>query len=189
MSERLFEKTAMTQLNRSSKSVTFPQAIALTQALLAQIEADQRSEAEIEEAIASLVSSENGARGFFVSYLTDERSFADAPSQPVIQALQTSPDIVSELLVKNLAMSAAMAVTHQRSRNQQMEQSSQRVTQRTVKLIHQLQLKPVADKLKQLRESLNTETGDYQAFLQRWGYDSEQRQAIKTVLTTDRLLD
>ncbi|MGF1479250.1 MAG: hypothetical protein ACFB4I_07135 [Cyanophyceae cyanobacterium] len=169
------------------KSVTFPEAIALTQTLLAQIAANQLNEAEIEAIVSALVKRENGARGFFVTYLTDERSLADSPPQAIIRALQTSPAIVSDLLVKNVAMSAAMAVTHRRNHNESMEHSSRRVTRRTATLIEQLKLTPVSSQLKQLQESLATESGDYQAFLQRWGYDSEQRQAIQNALTTYRL--
>lgn len=172
----------MTQLS-IPESVTFQEAIALTQTLLTEIEAHQLSE-EVEEALSALVSSENGARGFFVTYLTNP---TDIPSPPLIRALQSSPEIVSELLVKNVAMSAAMAVTHRRNDSPEMAQSSQQVTQRSANLIQQLQLQPVAGKLKQLRVSLDTESGNYQEFLQRWGYDSEQRQAIRDALAAHGL--
>ena len=182
----------MAQLNlTASESVTFPEAIALTQQLLEQIEAGI-SEAEIQQAVTSLVRSTSGARGFFVTYLTSDRPLADHPSQAVIQALQTSPEIVGELLVKNVAMSAAMAVTHRRNNDQEdtggelgsppravrMAQSSQKTCRRSANLIKQVQIDSIADKLEQLRASAATDSGNYQAFLQRWDYDTEQRQAI-----------
>lgn len=159
-------------------SVTFEEAIALTQSLMAQMIADELSAPEIADAIAQLVKSENGARGFFVTYLTSEGTLADNPSAEVIQALQSSPDIVSELLVKNLAMSAAQAVTHRRNGNEEMVQGSERVRSRTTHLIEQLKLPQLRDRIVALHESAATGEGSYQPFLQRWGYDTQQRQVI-----------
>ncbi len=113
------------------ESVTFQEAIALTQSLLSRIEAGV-SPAEIEAGIAELVKSENGARGFFVTYLTSDGNLADNPSPEVVRALQSSPEIVAELLVKNLAMSAAMAVTHRRNGLEEMAQGSDRVRSRII---------------------------------------------------------
>ncbi|HEY9845896.1 MAG TPA: hypothetical protein V6D03_06825, partial [Candidatus Caenarcaniphilales bacterium] len=61
------------------EQVTFAQAIALSQSLLSQLKADELPTIEIEAAIASLVKSETGARGFFVTYLTDPGTAADPP--------------------------------------------------------------------------------------------------------------
>lgn len=163
-----------------TEAITFEQAIALTQNLLTQLE--QVSEPEIQAAITTLVSTENGARGFFVTYLTDDRPFADQPSAAVIKALQTSPAIVSELLVKNLAMSAGMAIAHRRNTNEAMAQGSDRVQRRTADLIQRVQMPEVMQKAAQLQASAETGVGEYQTFLERWEYDAEQRQRIAQVM-------
>lgn len=162
-------------------AVTFEQAIHLTHALLSEMEAGL-SEAVVESTLTDLVRSENGARGFFVTYLTNDRPFADQPSPAVIRALQASPEIVAELLVKNLAMSTAMAITHRRNQNEEMAQGSDRVQQRTANLIQLVQLPEVAEKAKRLQSSVVTGTGEYQAFLDRWNYDAEQRQSIQAAV-------
>ncbi|MBW4520854.1 MAG: hypothetical protein KME16_14270 [Scytolyngbya sp. HA4215-MV1] len=159
--------------------MTFEQGLALTQDLLTEIEQGNGSEAEIEAAIASLVSSENGARAFFVVYLAGSSSLADDPSSGIIRALQTAPEVVAELLVKNLAMSTAMAITHHRSHASEMAAGSERVERRTVRLIQQVQLPLVREKAQALLESLTLGSGHYQGFLDRLGYDVEQRQAIR----------
>jgi hypothetical protein len=169
----------MAELNLAPADISFEDAIALTHSLLAQMEQGNLSEAEIGKAIAALVSSMNGARGFFVAYLSDEGAIADQPSDAVVQALQTSPEIVSDLLVKNLAMSSAMAITHRRNGNENMAQGSDRVRSRTVRLIEKLQLTAVVEKAQKLHESASTGLGEYKAFLDRWGYDAEQRQVIQ----------
>lgn len=162
--------------------ISFEQAIALTQSLLSELEQEKLSEAELEAAIAALVASENGARGFFVTYLTDSRPFADHPSKAVIQALKSSPEIVSDLLVKNLAMSSGMMIAHTRNDHPEMAQGSERVQQRSQQLIRLTQLPSASTKIQSLLESIATQTGAYQPFLERWGYDVEQKQAIQQAL-------
>lgn len=170
--------------------ITFEGAIALTQSLLGQMEALTLSPAEISAILTDLVKSENGARGFFVTYLTSEGSLADHPSQEVVQALRSSPDIVGELLAKNLAMSAAMALTHRRNGNEEMAQSSEQVRDRTAHLIKLVQLDAVYERCRKLLESAATGEGSYKAFLERWGYDAQQRQlmcqALESVIPESR---
>lgn len=160
------------------ETVTFEEAIALTQSLLSQMEAGELSPQEAGAAIAELVKTENGARGFFVTYLTSPGTLADTASAEVLQALQSSSDIVAELLVKNLAMSAVMAVTHRRNGDEQNAQGSDRVRSRTTDLIEQAELPQVRELALALRESALTGAGSYKTFLQTWGYDDEQRQVI-----------
>ena len=164
-----------------SETVTFEEAIAHTQTIMEQMEQGALSGSDLEQTLTQLVQTENGARGFFVTYLTDDRSLADQPSPAVIQALTTAPEIVAELLVKNLAMSSAMAIAHRRNEDEQMAQGSDRVRSRTTHLIQELDIPQIAEKLQQLNESAATGQGTYRSFLERWGYDAEQRQVISDV--------
>ncbi|MBD2462792.1 hypothetical protein H6G89_17270 [Oscillatoria sp. FACHB-1407] len=172
----------MVEAESTTPEITFEEAIALTQTMLDQLEQGQLSDAQLEGAIASLVGTENGARGFFVTYLSDPRPVADQPTASVIQGLQAATEIVAELLVKNLAMSSAMAVAHRRNGNEEMAQGSDRVRSRTVCLIQQLHSTAIADRARQLHESTTTGEGAYHAFLKRWGYDAEQRQVIQQAM-------
>ena len=164
------------------ESISFEEAIALTQSFLAEMEQGSLSDSKIEGTIAALAASENGARGFFVTYLTDARSFVDQPSNSVVEGLRSSPEIVSELLVKNLAMSTAMILAHTRNQNLDMAKGSERVQQRTVQLIQLVKLAIGQTKLHRLSETIATGSGHYQSFLDRWGYDVEQREAIQQIL-------
>lgn len=158
--------------------VTFEQAIALTQSLLSSPEVDTP---EVAAVITDLVKTESGARGFFATYLTSS-PLADAPSTAVIQALQSNPEVVADLLAKNLAMSAAQAVFHYRHHKPEMAQASERVRDRTARLIKLVNLNSVNERCQQLLASAATGKGKYQAFLERWGYDAEQRQVIYQAL-------
>ena len=161
-------------------SISFENAIQQTQDLLSQIEfLDAKT---ITQKFTELVSTENGARGFFVTYLTSDLSHTEYPSLEVITALKTSPIFVNELLVKNLAMSTAMVIYHRSQGDKENAQGSEKVQEKTGQLIKQLLSQSLGEKLQQLATSLNTGQGEYQAFLERWGYDDCQRQAIAKII-------
>lgn len=168
--------------------LSFEQAIALTQSLLEQLEQNTLSDTAFEETVAALVGTENGARGFFVTYLSDERPLVDHHIPSVAQALQAAPAVIAPLMVKNLAMSTAMALAHRRNHNESLAQGSDRVRSRTLQLIESLPLPELREQAQQLVVSIDTETGDYQPFLERWGYDPEQRQAIRQAFEQTDLL-
>jgi hypothetical protein len=169
--------------NLDKSSLSFPEAIAATQSLMVSMNDRQLDEAEIERAIASLVNTKNGGRGFFVAYLTSDLTLPDYPSLGVINALKTAPEIVGELLVKNLAMSSAMAVTHRRDRDETQAQNSERVTKRTANLIRLINLDFIKAELGKLQTTIVTGEGEYRDFLQRWGYDRTQQEIIQQAIT------
>jgi hypothetical protein len=161
--------------------ITFEQAIVLTQQLLDAPESPE----QLQTTISELLQTDNGARGFFVTFLTGDSSLADYPIPPILNGLQTAPDRVADLLTKNLAMATAMEITHLRESAPDKAAGSARVKQRTQKLIQQLQAEMPALKtcLQELATSLTSlDAGQYQSFLQRWGYDLEQRKAIQTLV-------
>jgi hypothetical protein len=166
-----------------SNSITFEEAIALTESLLEQMSDGTLNAAEIQDTITALVKTENGARGFFVTYLTSDRPLADNPSSEVVEALKTSPEITGELLVKNLAMSSAMTVTHRRNNDEESAKGSEQVCQRTTKIVQKMPSNLVVEKLKELQASAATGQGKYKTFLKRWGYDEEQKQVIQKTLS------
>jgi len=166
----------------SNEPLTFDRAIALSQSLLSQAHTSKLSDAEIASQIAELVKTENGARGFFVTFLTSDASLADNPSDAVVQALRSSPEVVAKLLVKNLAMSTAQALFHRRRQAEEMAQGSQRVQARTARLINLVDLPQVKEEAQQVINSATRSEGSYTAFLERWNYDAEQKQLICSAL-------
>jgi hypothetical protein len=159
--------------------MTFEEAIAYTETLLSRTDLD---DSQLESEISALVQTSNGARGFFVCFLTGEWQLADAPSSGVVRALQSAPNAIAELLVKNLAMSTAMAIFHRRAGNEEQAQGSDRVARRTSLLIEKVDLAEVREISGQMQNSAITNTGEYSAFLEKWGYDAEQKTAIANAL-------
>ncbi len=164
------------------ENLTFEEAIALTQEIMFEMETGQLSEAEIESLIGDLVKSKNGARGFFVTYLTDSRPLADNPSPSIFKALESSPETVTELLVKNLAMCSAMVVYHHRNQDWKTASESERVQGRTTKLIKSVNIPSLQGNIQELYQSITTGQGNYKDFLERWGYDRGQFKAIQEAI-------
>jgi predicted enzyme related to lactoylglutathione lyase len=164
----------------NERVMTFEESIAYTEQLLSRNDLD---EAQLQSEITNLVKTSNGARGFFVCFLTGEWELADNPSPAIVQALQAEPKAIAELLVKNLAMSTAMAITHRRNENEEQAKGSDRVAKRTALLIEKVDLLEVRTIANQMQDSATTNSGEYAAFLEKWGYDAEQKQAIINVLS------
>jgi hypothetical protein len=158
--------------------VAFKEAIDLTQLVLDRFGSGQLQEWEVKVVVSDLVRTQNGARGFFVTYLTSDLPEDDRLTNSVVEALRSHPETVAELLVKNVAMSAAQALYHRRHQAEEMVQGSLRVQQRTQKLIQLVNFTAVTQYAQDLLDTATTGEGSYKDFLNRWSYDTEQRQAI-----------
>ena len=167
----------------ANKSLSFPQSIQATQSLMNKIETEKLNESTIEKEISTIVNTKNGGRGFFVAYLTSDMSLADNPSSGVINGLKAAKEVVNELLVKNLAMSAAMAVAHNRNHDLDNVKGSQKVIQRTSNLIQKINSDTINNELEKLQDTIVKGQGEYEDFLERWNYDLEQKQAIQQAIS------
>jgi hypothetical protein len=77
-----------------------------------------------------------------------------------------------------------MVIYHRSQGDEENAKGSEKVQEKTSQLIKQLLSQALGEKLRQLATSLNTGQGEYQAFLERWGYDDCQRQAIAEIIQT-----
>jgi hypothetical protein len=159
-------------------NIKFDEAIDLTQVFLMQLKKNELTSSQILDFVSELVQTANGARGFFVTYLTAQDPICDDPHPEIIAALQAHPAIAADLLVKNIAMSTAQQLHHQRHNDAEMMASSATVAARTTKIIQQLNLPQIQDLCRELVNTIHTGTGSYSEFLTRWGYDQEQKNSI-----------
>jgi hypothetical protein len=159
-------------------NIKFDEAIDLTQTFLTQLKKNELTSSQILDFVSELVQTANGARGFFVTYLTARDPICDRAQPEIIAALQAYPEIAADLLVKNIAMSTAQQLYHQRRNDSEMATSSAIVATRTTKIIKQLNLLQIQDMCRELVNTIETGTGSYTEFLTRWGYDDEQKQSI-----------
>jgi hypothetical protein len=156
---------------------SFPQALEIATQWLALWEAGELSDEVLADRVAELVASRDGARGFFVVALAGDSPLMDRLPDPVALVLRAGGDGVVDLTVRNLAMSSAMVLHHCRSGDGAMQAGSERVQARSTELLRQLEPGLVKERLDTLLAATAGD-GDDVAFLDRWGYDAEQRAAI-----------
>ena len=166
---------------------TFQQAMEITAQWLALWEAGELSEEVLADRVGELVASRDGARGFFVVALAGDSPLLDRLSEPLLLQLRQAGELVVDLTARNLAMSTAMAVAHGRSGDSEQQAGSLRVQARACELLRHLEPQAVRDRLETLLAAANDASGeeaiaDDRAFLERWGYDPQQRQAIAAAI-------
>lgn len=166
----------------ASGELTFPQAMEQASTLLSQWEAGELSDEVLADQVATLIGSRDGARGFFVVSLPGECPLMDRLPEPLVLQMRRAGSPLVDLSVRNLAMASAMEVHHRRSGDADHEAGSQRVRERSSDLLRQLDPALVKTRLEQLLQALNDGSGPDRAFLERWGYDAEQCQAIQAAV-------
>jgi len=156
---------------------TFQQAMEITAQWLALWENGELSDEVLGDRVAEMVASRDGARGFFVVSLAGDSPLMDRLPDPVVLALRQAGDGVVDLSARNLAMSTAMALHHQRNGDAGQHGGSERVQLRCTELLRLLEPSAVKERLETLLEATDGR-GEDVAFLDRWGYDADQRAAI-----------
>jgi hypothetical protein len=156
---------------------TFQQAMEITAQWLALWENGELSDEVLGDRVAEMVTSRDGARGFFVVSLAGDCPLMDRLPDPVVFALRQAGVGVVDLSVRNLAMSTAMALHHQRSGDAGQQAGSERVQLRCTELLRLLEPEAVKLRLETLLEA-TAGRGEDVAFLDRWGYDAEQKASI-----------
>ena len=156
---------------------TFQQAMEITAQWLGLWENGELSDEVLSDHVAEMVASRDGARGFFVVSLAGDYPLMDRLPDPVVLALRQAGAGVVDLSVRNLAMSTAMVLHHQRSGDAGQQAGSERVQLRCTELLRLLEPSAVKDRLETLLEG-TAGRGEDVAFLDRWGYDAEQKAAI-----------
>ena len=160
----------------NEKKPTFKEAMQASMLWCKSWENDEISDEVISDRIGELVKTVEGARGFFVVSLSIDCALMDRFPDALIFHLRNSGELVVDLTVKNLAMSSAMVITH-RENNDPQEIQSERIKIRCIELLKLLDSNQVKQRLDILLEATKGYGTDTK-FLNRWGYDDDQINAI-----------
>ena len=155
---------------------TFKEAMEATMIWCKSWENDEISDEVISDRIGELIKTAEGARGFFVVSLSIDCPLMDRFPDALIFQLRSSGEIVIDLTVKNLAMSSAMIITHRNNKDPQ-EIQSERIKIRCIELLKRLDSTKVKKRLDVLLEATKGNGKDLN-FLNKWGYNDEQINAI-----------
>ncbi|MFM7265836.1 MAG: hypothetical protein ACKOZW_09675 [Cyanobium sp.] len=162
----------------ASSALPFADAIDQSGQWLAAWEAGELSDEVLADRVGGLVAHRDGARGFFVAALTGDTPLMDRLPESLVLQLRLAGDGVVDLTARNLAMSTAMALAHGRVGDGERQAASERVQARSRELLRQLEPQAVKARLETLLQAARDGEGEDRAFLDRWGYDPEQRAAI-----------
>ncbi|QEY31942.1 hypothetical protein EVJ50_06490 [Synechococcus sp. RSCCF101] len=157
---------------------TFEEAMETSARLLRLWDEEQISDEVLADQVAGLVSHRNGARGFFVVALSGESALMDRLPEALARCLSDAGPPVVDLTARNLAMCTAMALHHGRRNNPGQQEGSLRVQERCIELLRVLDSAAVSERLTTLLAAARDGQGSDVAFLERWGYDADQRAAI-----------
>ena len=100
------------------KETSFTQAINISAQWCKEWEEELLSEEVLADRIAELIKTKNGLRGFFAYALSDrDCHLLDKIPFSVVFKLQEIGNSVVEIVVKNLIMSSAQVISHEREKN------------------------------------------------------------------------
>ena len=199
------------QRRRAKRGASFEAAQDIGRELAEQLRDKKTLDDEARELLQDLVSTTSGARGWFVSLLTDEdlaQLFVPPIDDALLQPIAARPEPNLRLCVMNVAMSSATAVAHERDGHRDLAAASRATSSRSAALCTALLERdmmaglaealralyeaaaPRDDDLGELGEILGLSSDaapshvdeDWAAFLDKWRYGPDQRAAIRRTL-------
>ena len=159
------------------KEASFKQAINISAQWCKDWEEELLSEEVLADRVAELIKTKNGRRGFFAYALSDRDCYLldKLPLSLVYKLIECGKDVV-EIVLKNLIMSSAQIIVHQRDNNIEYKQASENISERCKGILRLLDTKLVTNAinliindLDKLGNSLDNSTK----------YDDKQKSFIK----------
>ena len=159
------------------KEASFTQAINISAQWCKEWGEDLLSEEVLADRVAELTKTRNGLRGFFAYALSDKDCFLlDKLPFSLIYKLNEGGDAVVEIVVKNLIMSSAQIIIHQRENNNEYEIKSESISDRCKNILRHLETKKVTKTINQVIKDLDKMGNSFNKSIK---YDSEQKEFIK----------
>ena len=167
----------MDKKTTNSEKPSFYQAIEIATKWCKDWEQELLSDEVLADRVAELVKTKNGLRGFFAYALSDINcSLLDKLPNSFIFKLVESGEQVVEITIKNLIMSSAQIINHQRDDNPEYEEISSNISDRCINLLKVLDTQLVSKKVKMILDNLdnlgNSINNDK-------NYDEEQKKLIR----------
>ncbi|WP_320677219.1 hypothetical protein [Prochlorococcus sp. MIT 1300] len=168
---------------KNKKTPSFEQAMNAAMLWCKSWEKGELSDEVLADRVSELIETRDGARGFFVITLATDLTVIDRLPEPLILQLRIAGEMIVDLAVKNLAMSTAMSIHHERVGDIKQKANSQRITNRCIELLRSLEPRIVKKRLEILLDATSG-NGEDVNFLKRWNYDKGQILAIsKSILS------
>ena len=159
------------------KETSFTQAINISAQWCKEWGEDLLSEEVLADRVSELIKTKNGLRGFFAYSLSDQDCYLlDKLPFSLVFKLQEAGDDVVEIVVRNLIMSSAQIVLHDRENNLEYKSNSENISERCKNILRVLDTKSVT---KNINEIMNDLDNLGNSFDNSKKYDNKQKEFIK----------
>ena len=159
------------------QETSFTQAINISAQWCKEWGEDLLSEEVLADRIAELIKTKNGLRGFFAYALSDQDCYLlDKLPFSIVFKLQEGGNDVVEIVVKNLIMSSAQIIVHDRENNLEYKSNSENISERCKSILRILDTKSVTKNINQIIKDLDNLSNSFDNTKK---YDETQKEFIK----------
>ena len=160
------------------KEISFTQAINISAKWCKEWDEELCSDEVLADRVAELIKTKNGLRGFFAYALSDQECYLldKLPSSLVFKLQEVGISVV-EIVVKNLIMSSAQIVVHDRENNLDYRLNSENISERCKGILRLLETKLVTITINQIINNLDNLGNSLDNSIK---YDDRQKEFIKS---------
>ena len=160
-----------------SQEPSFIQSINIANDWCKDWDDDLLSDEVLADRIKELIKTKIGIRGFFAYALSDSKcTLLDKLPSSLIFILRESGDHVVEITIKNLFMSSAQILNHQKDKNFEYAKKSNNISDRCVNLLKVLDTKLVTQKINKMLSEIDNMGNGFDNTLK---YSEEQKNFIR----------
>jgi len=139
-----------------SQDPSFIQSINITNDWCKDWDEDLLSDEVLADRIKELIKTKNGIRGFFAYALSDSKcTLLDKLPSSIIFVLRERGVHVVEITIKNLFMSSAQILNHQKANNFEYAERSNNISERCINLLKELDTKLVTKKINEMLSEID----------------------------------
>tara|TARA_B100001115_G_C15610849_1_gene292853 strand:- start:104 stop:631 length:528 start_codon:yes stop_codon:yes gene_type:complete len=160
-----------------SKNPTFIQSINIAKEWCKEWDDDLLSDEVFADRIKELLKTKSGIRGFFAYALSDSNCtlLDKLPSSIIFTLRERGQDIV-EITIKNLFMSSAQILNHQKDKKFDYAERSNNISDRCINLLKELDTKLVTKKINEMLSEIDNMGNSFDNEIK---YSAEQKNYIK----------
>ena len=167
----------MDKKTTTSEKPSFFQSIDIATQWCKDWEQELLSDEVLADRVAELVKTNNGLRGFFAYALSDINcSLLDKLPSSLIYKFVEGGEPIVEITLKNLIMSSAQIINHQRDNKPEYEKTSKNISNRCINILKVLDTKLVNNKVNMTLNNLDN-LGN--TINNSKNYDIEQKELIR----------
>ena len=138
---------------------------------------DLLSDEVFADRIKELIKTNEGTRGFFAYSLSDSKcTLLDKLPSSIVFTLRERGEHIVEITIKNLFMSSAQILNHQKDKNYEYAERSKNISDRCINLLKELDTKLVTKKINKMLSEIDNMGNSFDNEVK---YSTEQKNFIR----------